>query len=96
MCADLRLVRDRNSLCFVTSAQQHGKELMEGQPTTIASKILQVVRAHPGCGLDDLVERLSDVQWSDVFVEVDRLSRAGQLRITKPDSGFLVMLHAVS
>lgn len=69
---------------------------MEGQPTTIASKILQVVRAHPGCGLDDLVERLSDVQWSDVFVEVDRLSRAGLLRITKPDSGFLVMLHAVS
>lgn len=68
---------------------------MEGQSTTIASKILQVVRAHPGCGLDDLVERLSDVQWSDVFVEVDRLSRAGELRITKPNSGFLVMLHAV-
>ena len=68
---------------------------MEGQSTTVASKILQAVRAHPGCGLDDLVERLSDVQWSDVFVEVDRLSRAGKLRITKPNIGFLVMLHAV-
>ncbi len=72
------------------------RELMEGEPRTIASKILLVVSAHPGCGLDDLVERLSDVQWSDVFVEVDRLSRAGELRITKPNSGFLVMLHAVS
>ena len=70
--------------------------LMERELTTTASKILQVVRAHPGCGLDDLVERLSDVQWSDVFVEVDRLSRSGELRITKPNSGFLVMLHAVS
>jgi hypothetical protein len=70
--------------------------LMQGQPTTIASKILQVVRAHPGCGLDDLVERLSDVQWSDVFVEVDRLSRSGELRITKPNSGFLFLLHPVS
>ena len=69
---------------------------MDTQPASIASKILQVVRAHPGCGIDDLVERLSDTQWSDVFVEVDRLSRSGQLRITKPNSGFLVMLHAVS
>jgi hypothetical protein len=68
---------------------------MERQPT-IASKILEVVRARPGCGLDDLVERLSDVQWSDVFVEVDRLSRSGELRITKPSRGFLVTLHAVS
>ena len=69
---------------------------MEEQSTIIAAKILQVVSAHPGCGLDDLVERLSDVQWSDVFVEVDRLSRSGKLRITKPNSGFLFMLHAVS
>jgi len=69
---------------------------MKRQPTTIASRILQVVRAYPGCGIDDLVERLPDAQWSDVFVEVDRLSRSGELRITKPHSGFLVMLHAVS
>ena len=68
---------------------------MEGEPATVASKILQLVRAHPGCGLDDLVERLSDMQWSDVFMEVDRLSRMGELRITKPNSGFLVTLHAV-
>ena len=71
-------------------------ERMEQQSATMASKILEVVRAHPGCGIDDLVERLSDVQWSDVFVEVDRLSRSGELRITKANSGFLVMLHAVS
>ena len=69
---------------------------MEGEPATLASKILQVVRAHPGCGLDDVVERLSDAQWSDVFREVDRLNRLGALRITKPNSGFLVTLHAVS
>ena len=50
---------------------------MEDTATAIADKILQVVRAHPGCGLDDLSERLPTVQWSDVFIEVDRLSRSG-------------------
>ena len=69
---------------------------MQGERTAVASKILEVVRAHPGCALDDLVERMSDVQWSDVFMEVDRLSRMGELRISKPNSGFLVTLHAVS
>lgn len=71
-------------------------EPMKQRSANVASKILQVVRAHPGCGIDDLLERLSDVQLSDVFVEVDRLSRSGELRITKANSGCLIMLHAVS
>jgi hypothetical protein len=64
--------------------------------STIADKILQVVRAHPGCGLDDLSERLPGVQWSEVFVEVDRLSRSGELRVTRPNPGFLFTLYAVT
>ena len=69
---------------------------MEGTPTTIAEQILQVVRAHPGCGLDDLSERLPALQWSDVFVEVDRLSRLGALRVMRPNPGFLLTLHPVT
>jgi hypothetical protein len=69
---------------------------MESTATTITAKILQVVRAYPGCGLDDLAERLPEVQWSDVFVEVDRLSRSGELRVTRPNHGFLLTLHVVS
>ena len=67
---------------------------MQG-PNTVAAQILELVRANPGCGLDELTERLPAVQWSDVFIEVDRLSRSGQLRLIKQNSGFLMKLHAV-
>jgi hypothetical protein len=42
------------------------------------------------------MDRLPGVQWSDVFVEVDRLSRSGELRVTKANAGFLFKLHPVS
>ncbi len=61
----------------------------------VASQILEVVRSHPGCGLDELTAFLPDFSWSEVFVEVDRLSRSGQLRLTRTGSEFLARLHAV-
>lgn len=60
-----------------------------------ANQILEVVRTHPGCGLDELTEHLPQMNWSQVFIEVDRLSRSGLLRLTKSGSGFLTKLHAV-
>jgi hypothetical protein len=62
---------------------------------SVANQILEVVKAHPGCGLDELTTLLPDVSWSEVFVEVDRLSRSGQLRLTRSGSEFLAKLHAV-
>jgi hypothetical protein len=61
----------------------------------MTARILQLVKANPGCGLDDLIERLPSVEWSDVFLEVDRLSRSGELRVTKFSNGFLLKLHPV-
>lgn len=61
----------------------------------VANQILEVVKVHPGCGLDELTRLLPDVSWSEVFVEVDRLSRSGQLRLTRSGSEFLAKLHAV-
>jgi hypothetical protein len=60
-----------------------------------ANQILEVVRTHPGCGLDELTQYLPQMNWSQVFIEVDRLSRSGRLRLTKSGSGFLTKLHAV-
>jgi hypothetical protein len=45
-----------------TQNKAEKENVMKGTPTTIAEQILQVVRAHPGCGLDDLSERLPAVQ----------------------------------
>ncbi|HTL62102.1 MAG TPA: hypothetical protein VL261_10690, partial [Nitrospira sp.] len=81
---------------FGGSEQEGEEKIMKGTSATIAEQILQVVRAHPGCGLDDLSERLPALQWSDVFVEVDRLSRSGELRVTRPNPGFLLTLYPVT
>ena len=59
------------------------------------NQILEVVKTHPGCGLDELTQYLPQMNWSQVFIEVDRLSRSGQLRLTRSGSGFLTKLHAV-
>ena len=51
------------------------------QQTTIGDRVLEVVRANPGCTLETVTQQLQDVSWSDVFLEVDRLSRSGNLRL---------------
>jgi hypothetical protein len=61
----------------------------------VAKQILEIVRAHPGCGLDELTSLLPDFSWSEIFVEVDRMSRSGQLRLTKNGSEFLARVHAI-
>ena len=60
-----------------------------------ADQILEVVRSHPDCTLDELILSLSGLSWSEVFLEVDRLSRSGQLRLTKSGSGFTTTLRAL-
>ena len=47
----------------------------------IGDRILEVVRTNPHCSLDDVVQQLPDILWSDVFLEVDRLNRLGRLRL---------------
>jgi hypothetical protein len=47
----------------------------------IGDRVLEVVRTNPDCTLDEVVQRLPDVHWSDVFMEVDRLNRLGRLRL---------------
>ncbi len=61
----------------------------------VAKQILEIVKAHPGCGLDELTSLLPDFSWSEIFVEVDRMSRSGQLRLTKNGSEFLARVHAI-
>jgi hypothetical protein len=60
---------------------------------TAASQILEVVRAHPECTLAELTLQLQELHWSDVFLEVDRLSRSGQLLLTRSGSGFTTILR---
>jgi hypothetical protein len=57
------------------------------QQETIADRILKVVRRAPGCQLDDLEDRLPGLTWNQIFLEVDRLSRMGQVRVMPIGNG---------
>jgi hypothetical protein len=54
---------------------------------TVADRILAAVHCAPGSQLDELVLSLPELTWNQVFLEVDHLSRTGQVRITAMGEG---------
>jgi hypothetical protein len=54
---------------------------------SVADRILDAVHGAPGCELDELVLRVPELTWNQVFLEVDRLSRTGQVRVTATGEG---------
>ena len=57
------------------------------QQETVADRILRVVRNAPGCQLDELENNLPGLTWNQIFLEVDRLSRMGQVRVMPIGNG---------
>ena len=55
--------------------------------THVTDRILGTVQRTHGCDLDTLTNSLSDLSWSQVFLEVDRLSRQGQVLVTFNSGG---------
>ena len=55
--------------------------------TPVTDRILGEVQRTHGCDLDMLTKSLSDLSWSQVFLEVDRLSRDGQVLVTSGTGG---------
>jgi len=53
----------------------------------VADRIIEAVSHSPGCLFEELVLACSDLTWNQVFSEVDRLSRTGQLLLTKKGPG---------
>jgi hypothetical protein len=59
----------------------------------LTDRILKAVRHSHGCDLDTLAESLPDLTWNQVFLEVDRLSRLGRIRVTAEGAGtYLIKL----
>lgn len=46
---------------------------------TVADRIIQAVSQSPGCLVEELVLACPDLAWNQVFLEVDRLSRTGEI-----------------
>ena len=55
--------------------------------TPVTDRILGHVQRTHGCDLDTLTKSLSDLSWSQVFLEVDRLSRQGEVLVTLDTGG---------
>ena len=60
---------------------------MSPQQGTVSDRILEAVRRAPGCELDDLELRLPDLTWNQVFLEIDHLSRTGQVCVASKGRG---------
>ena len=59
----------------------------------VTDRILDQVQRTHGCDLDALTKSLSDLSWGQVFLEVDRLSREGQVLVTLGAGGrYLIRL----
>ena len=44
-------------------------------------QIMQVIIRSPNCSLDEIVFECQSLTWNQVFSELDRLSRTGQIRL---------------
>ena len=55
--------------------------------TPVTDRILGAVQRPHGCDLDMLTKSLSDLSWGQVFLEIDRLSRKGQVLVTRDTGG---------
>jgi hypothetical protein len=60
---------------------------MSPQQGTVADRILKAVGRAAGCQLDDLERSCPDLTWNQVFLEIDRLSRTGQVWVTAKGLG---------
>jgi hypothetical protein len=58
-----------------------------GMPSEITGKIVQMVKHRQACDMEDLVKACSSYTWNQVFLEVDRLSRTGELRLFSNRAG---------
>ncbi len=63
------------------------------QHRNVANQILEVITAQPECTLEGLAQRLQEHHWSDVFLEVDRLCRSGQVRLSQSSLGLTTTLR---
>jgi hypothetical protein len=60
----------------------------------ITERVLELLRCSPECEFEALVARYPEFTWNELFLEVSRLSRAGQVTITR-GVGIFTIKHAV-
>lgn len=62
-----------------------------GRHKTVKAQIVDAVRCAPGCHLEDVVMSCPQVSWNEIFMEVDRLKRTGELLVMSVDHGGYIL-----
>ena len=61
--------------------------------TELTHRVLRVVRRKKECDMEELLQACDSYTWNQVFLEVDRLSRSGELCLLyKKDGDYAVRL----
>jgi hypothetical protein len=55
--------------------------------TDLRKRVLAIVRKQKMCDLDELILECTSYSWTDVFLQVDQLSRSGELRLLPKRTG---------
>jgi hypothetical protein len=64
--------------------------------STLTNRIMKAVKQTPECTLEELMGRCPDLAWGQLFLEIDRLSREGILRLTPKGRGtFNLSIQAI-
>jgi hypothetical protein len=59
--------------------------------TKLGGQLLRIVRRKKRCDLDELLQECASYTWTQVFLEVDHLSRTGELRLLQKKAGEYVV-----
>ena len=57
--------------------------ILMSQPKPITDRVLEFLQRYPECEFEALVTRYPEFTWNELFLEVSRLNRTGQVRITR-------------
>ena len=59
--------------------------------TDLTRPLLRLVRRKKQCGMEELLRGCTSYTWNQVFLEIDRLARTGELRLDyKKDGDYAV------
>jgi hypothetical protein len=53
----------------------------------LSYQVLRILKRKKTCDLDELLQECTSYTWTQVFLEVDRMSRTGELRLVSKKAG---------
>jgi len=65
------------------------------QQKPITDRILEFLQCSPECEFEALVSRYPEFTWNELFLEVNRLNRTGQVKVTRGVGIFTIKPTAV-